>query len=178
MIVPPGRPADVAPANAERANARHVAALSLTVAAFLAACSAPMPPDRSAPTPAPARPAPAPAPAARAPAERPAASMDEVRRRAALKIVQANPSITYTTPAPSDLLAVQVLEIELNGDGSVRRIGVLRQSEYGPGTIDIAKAAIQRAAPFSDVRHLRKPWTFTETFLFTDDRKFKPRILE
>jgi hypothetical protein len=163
------------------ARLRRVAALAGAVAvlgAFVAGCTSPAPPappERTAP--APSR-APAPPPVARAPAEPPAGSMDEVRRRAALKTVQANPGVTYTGKAPRDLLAVQVLEIELNGDGSVRRIRVLRKSEYGEGTIDIARAAIERAAPFGDVRHLRKPWTFVETFLFTEDRRFKPRILE
>jgi hypothetical protein len=104
--------------------------------------------------------------------------MDEVRQRVALKTVRLNPAVTYLTKAPRDLLAVQVLEIELNGDGSVRRIGVIRKSEFGEGTVDIARAAIERAAPFGSVSHLRKPWTFVETFLFTDDRRFKPRILD
>jgi hypothetical protein len=151
-----------------------VALASSLVALALSGCNLPPPP---APAPAAPHAAP-PAPVTRAPALRPPASMEEVRRNAALKVVAANPTLTYTTPAPRDLLCIQVLEIELNGDGSVRKISVIRQSEFGQGTIDIARHAIERAAPFDDVRHLKKPWTFTETFLFTEDRKFKPRILD
>ncbi len=159
--------------------ARASLATLATCAALLAGCHSPLPSDTPpARSPAATARVPAPAPVARAVPERPAADMLEVRRRAAQKIVQANPSVTYTSKAPADLLAIQVLEIELNADGSVHRIDVIRRSEYGPGTIDIAKAAIHKAAPFSDVRHLKKPWTFTETFLFDEDRRFKPRILD
>jgi hypothetical protein len=37
---------------------------------------------------------------------------------------------------------------------------------------------VRRAAPFGDVSHLPRPWKFTETFLFNDDRHFKPRSLD
>ena len=44
--------------------------------------------------------------------------------------------------------------------------------------MQIAIDAVRRAAPFGDVSRLPKPWKFTETFLFNDDRKFKPRTLD
>ena len=38
--------------------------------------------------------------------------------------------------------------------------------------------AVRRAAPFGDVSRLPRPWKFSETFLFNDERKFKPRTLD
>ena len=79
---------------------------------------------------------------------------------------------------PDQLLAIPVLEVELNGDGSVRRIEVLRAAARGQGHDQIAADAVRRAAPFGDVSRLPKPWKFVETFLFDDERKFKPRTLD
>ena len=42
-------------------------------------------------------------------------------------------------------LAIPVLEIELNGDGSVRRIQVLRRPGQAADTVQLAMAAVQRA---------------------------------
>jgi hypothetical protein len=102
----------------------------------------------------------------------------DVRAQAARRLVAANPSGTYTGTGPDILLASPVLEVELNGDGSVRRIDVLRQPRQAVDTVKLATDAVQRAAPFGDVSRLPKPWRFTETFLFNDDRKFKPRTLD
>jgi hypothetical protein len=103
---------------------------------------------------------------------------NEVRRQAAERMVAANPDITYTGRVPDQLLAIPVVEIELNGDGSVRRIEVLREPRENKDTMKIAVDAIRRAAPFGDVSRLPKPWKFVETFLFNDSRKFKPRTLD
>jgi len=92
--------------------------------------------------------------------------------------VAANPDITYMGRVPDQLLAIPVLEVELNGDGSVRRIEVLREPRQAKDTTRIAVDAIRRAAPFGDVSRLPRPWKFVETFLFDDDRKFKPRTLD
>jgi hypothetical protein len=136
----------------------------------LAACHTPMPPDTSA---MPARPPPS---ATRPP---PAAmDMNEYRLRFASKLVAANPDLTYSTPAPETLLAIPVLEIEVNADGSVRRINVLRTPTQATDTVQIAIDAVRRAAPFGDASHLPRPWKFSETFLFDDDRRFKPRTLD
>ena len=66
----------------------------------------------------------------------------------------------------------------LNADGSVRHIGVMRRPTQATDTIQIAIDAIRRAAPFGDVTHVARPWKFTEVFLFDDERRFKPRILD
>ena len=89
-----------------------------------------------------------------------------------------NPEHTYDGPVPEPLLAIPVLEIELNGDGSVRRIQVLRQPGQALDTVPLAIAAVRRASPFASVSHLPRPWVFTETFLFNEQRRFKPRSLD
>jgi hypothetical protein len=104
--------------------------------------------------------------------------MDQVRQYAARRLVEANPGSTYIEPAPDVLLAIPVLEIELNADGSVKRIEVLRYPRQAKDTTQLAIDAVRRAGPFGDVSRLPRPWRFTETFLFNDDRKFKPRTLE
>jgi hypothetical protein len=103
---------------------------------------------------------------------------DDYRLRAAERIVAANPTVTYSGPVPEPLLAIPVLEIELNGDGSVRGIQVLRQPSQALDTVQLAMAAVRRAAPFGPVLHLSRPWAFTETFLFDGQRRFKPRSLD
>jgi len=142
----------------------------------LSACQSPAPQALRAPSPAPA-PAPRVTPAP-APYLRPARTVDEYQRQIAARLMAANPKITYTAPAPSVLLAIPVLELEVNADGSVRHIGVMRTPTQATDTIQIAMEAIRRAAPFGDVTQVPRPWKFTEVFLFDDDRHFKPRILD
>jgi hypothetical protein len=55
---------------------------------------------------------------------------------------------------------------------------VTRQPKQAQETVPMALDAIRRAAPFGSVAHLPRPWTFTEVFLFNDDRRFKPRTLD
>ena len=102
----------------------------------------------------------------------------EVRRQAAERLVVAHPEGSYTTEPPLTLLAIPVLEVELNGDGSIRRIVVLREPRQALDTTQIAIEALHRAAPFGDVRRLPRPWKFVETFLFDEQRRFKPRSLD
>ena len=93
----------------------------------LSACQAPAPQAVArapAPTAAP-RPVPVPAPAP-APTVRPARTVDEYQRQIAARLIAANPKITYLTRAPDILLAIPVLELEVNADGSVRHIGIMR----------------------------------------------------
>jgi len=104
--------------------------------------------------------------------------MQELRAQAALRLVAANPGMTYDGKVPDILLAIPVLEVELNADGSIRRIDVMREPRQAKDTIKLAVDAVKRAAPFGNVSHLPKPWKFQETFLFNDDRKFKPRTLD
>lgn len=162
------------------------------IAPVLAGCGAAprAPAPAPVPAPVPARAAAAspiaPAPAADArlprpqgmPTPKPVRTHEELRRQAAERIVMANPERSYMTPAPSHLLTVIVLDVELKADGSVRKINVVRPPRFGPETLQMAIDAVNRAAPFGDVRRMPEPWKFTETFLFDEDRRFKPRSLD
>jgi hypothetical protein len=139
---------------------------------WLAGCASQSPP------PLPPLPSGAPAPVVHLPQPGAARTWNELRLHAARRIVSANPGLTYAGAPPDPLLAIPVLEIELNGDGSIRHIEVLRHPRQARDTTQLAIDAVRRAAPFGDVSRLPKPWKFAETFLFNDDRKFKPRTLD
>ncbi len=165
-------------------------ALRWLLGPLLAGCTAapraPAPVPVTAPSAAPPAVAAAPAVTPAAPLSRAAPSLtppravrtqDELRRQAAERLVLANPDRTFTTTAPTHLLTVIVLEVEVRADGSVRRINVIRKPRYAPETLQMAIDAVHRAAPFGDVRRMPEPWKFTETFLFEEDRRFKPLTL-
>ena len=133
-------------------------------------------------------PAPAPAPAA-AQAKAPPRyiqlgppktprNWDELRLQAAQRLVAAHPDTSYVGTPPSILLAIPILEVELDADGSVRHIKVLRVPGQAQDTTELAIAAVRRAAPYGDVSRLGKPWKFVQTFLFDDERRFMPRLLD
>lgn len=105
-------------------------------------------------------------------------SWGEARQQAARRLVAANPDDTYMHKPPAMLLAIPVMTVELNGDGSVRHVSVMRYPSQARDTVNLAIAAIHRAAPYGDVSRLPKPWRFNETFLFNGDRKFKPMTLD
>ena len=140
--------------------------------AWLAGCSSPVPPPAPAPATRPAtRPAPAPSAAS-------ARNWDDYRLRAAQKLVAANPTITYMGTPPEPMLAIPVLSIELHADGSIAKIDVMRYPSQAKDTTQIAIDAVRRAAPFGDVSRLPKPWKYVETFLFDENRHFKPVTLD
>ena len=144
--------------------------------------SKPVPPTATAPKPAPletVKPSPEVArEASKLPPPRAVRSMAEVRQQAAERMVAANPTLTYTGKVQDQLLSISVVEFELNADGSIRKVEVLRPPRFAKETLQVAIDAARRAAPFGDVSKLPKPWKFVETFLFNDDRKFKPRTLD
>jgi hypothetical protein len=109
---------------------------------------------------------------------KPPRSHDELRMQAAHRLIDANPQQSYTGTVPEILLAIPVLEVDLNRDGSIKRIVVLRRPSQEPATVQLAIDALHRAAPFGDLSRLPAPWKFTETFLFNDERRFKPRSLD
>ena len=88
------------------------------------------------------------------------------------------PATDGGAPMPEPLLAIPVLEIELDADGGVRHVSVQRRPSQAPETVQLAIDAVHRAAPFGSVAHLPRPWKFSEVFLFRDDRRFKPRSLD
>ena len=54
----------------------------------------------------------------------------------------------------------------------------MRPPRQAQDTVQIATDAVRRAAPFGDISKLPRPWKFVETFLFDDQRRFKPRTLD
>lgn len=162
----------------------------MALALSLAACTSPSP-DKSTQSPSPAeRPGQAAGPsegtssAAKAPRfvklppPRTSRNWAELRHQAAERLVAANPDGSYMGKPPFMLLAIPVMTVELNADGSVRHISVMRHPSQARDTVQLAIQAIQRAAPYGDVSRLPKPWKFNETFLFKEDRKFKPMTLD
>ena len=112
------------------------------------------------------------------PAPPPLRNRLELEVQLARRLVDAHPDGTYQTRAPGRLMAIPVLEIELNADGSVRRIEVLRHPSTGHEATQLAIAAVRRAAPYGDVTRLPRPWKVVEAFLFNDELRFKPRTLD
>jgi hypothetical protein len=112
----------------------------------------------------------------------PVASRDWVafQLQAGRRLVDANPGITYLSDPPEVLFGIPVIETELNADGSIARIRVVREpvNPEARDTVQIAIEAIRRAAPYGDVSRLPRPWKWTEAFLFDDRRHFKPRSLD
>ncbi|TDM09190.1 MAG: hypothetical protein C4K60_07735 [Ideonella sp. MAG2] len=154
------------------------AALAAAVTALVSGCAhrapqAPAKPNASAPS------APNALPEAGLPSVQGAVrTWDEYRLRAAKRMVAANPDKSYTGTPPDPLLAIPVLDITVKADGSIDRIDVVRVPTQAKDTVELAKEAVRRAAPFGEVGRLPKPWKFRETFLYGDDRRFKPMILD
>lgn len=176
-VPPASAPASEASAASGASSASSASAASAAAAPSAASGAA----SASSPSAAASKPASRSARMARPPARAPmatAASWQAFRESAARRIVAANPQGSYMGKPQDILLAIPVLEIELTAEGDVRRIVVVRYPRQARDTVQIAMAAIRRAAPFGDVTHLPKPWKFIETFLFNDARQFKPRSLD
>lgn len=147
--------------------------------------ASPRPPNTPAATPQPVAPTTPKAQAGR-PARRTVAlgppatarTWDEFRLQAATRLVKAHPDGSYVGPVPEPLLAIPVLEVELNADGSVRRVSVARQPSQARDTVQLAIDAVHRAAPFGSMARLPLPWKWTAVFLFDDERRFKPHELD
>ena len=107
-----------------------------------------------------------------------AQSLAELKLLAARRLVAAHPDTSYMGPVTEPLLGIPVLEVELNANGSVRRIVVIRQPREAKETTRMAIDAVRRAAPYGDVSHLPRPWRFVEVFLFDDEHRFKPATLD
>ncbi len=104
--------------------------------------------------------------------------MTELQLQFARRLVEAHPDGSYTGAVPPRLLAIPVIEVEFNADGSVRGTRVVRHPSTGPEATKLALAAIRRAGPYGNVSRLPKPWKIVEAFLFDDDLRFKPRTLD
>lgn len=107
-------------------------------------------------------------------------TMDEFKRQAARRMVAASPRSSYMGKPPPILFAIPIIEIEVNADGSVRSLRPTRlpANPAAAGTVDLAKEAIRRGAPYGDVSKLPRPWKWSEVFLFNEKSQFKPRTLD
>jgi hypothetical protein len=130
--------------------------------------------------PAPARGAPDLGPRVTLPAPTASRTLDELKKSAARRMVSGSPQAAYMGKPPPMLFGIPILEIELNRDGTLRNISVVRPpaNDAAKDTIDIAMEAIRRGAPYGDVSRLPQPVKWTEVFLFNDKRQFKPRSLD
>lgn len=107
-----------------------------------------------------------------------ATDMLAYRVQVAKKIMQMNESMTFSGTVPDPLASIPVIEISLHSDGSIRGLSVSRTPRFHVETVQLAMAAIRRAAPFASVTHLPQPWVFNETFLFNDAFKFQLHSLQ
>ena len=101
----------------------------------------------------------------------------EYKLRAARRIHASSGAETFSGPLPDPLQSIPVLQVQLNRDGTVRKIVVLRTPGQSPETVQMAMRAVHRAAPFEPVGHLPRPWQFNETFLYNASMKFQLRTL-
>lgn len=99
------------------------------------------------------------------------------RFRAARLITEANPGATYDTRVPDPVYAIPVVEVELNADGSVRNVSIMRTPTTDPALAPAAVAAVRRVANFGPVGNLPQPWRFSEVFLYNEDKRFQLRTL-
>ena len=106
--------------------------------------------------------------------------MDEFKKQAARRMVTAAPRHSYMSTPPTLMFGITIIEVEVNGDGSVRAMSVTRQpaNPDAAGVVEVAKEAIRRGAPYGDMSRLQKPWRWTEVFLFNEKYQFKPRTLD
>jgi protein TonB len=114
------------------------------------------------------------------PEPRAARDWEEFRRNAGQRLVAAHPGRAYLGAPPEVLFGIPVIETELYVDGTIRSIKVLRvpADARARDTVDLAVAAVRRAAPYGDMSRLSRPWKWVEVFLFNDKRQFKPRSLD
>lgn len=166
---------------------RFIKFIGTACVAVLAACtSRPLPPDSPVPQAGPgplppvtpAHSAVSPGAAVAPPvAQAPARNWEEYKVRAARRVVQTSGDETFGGPVPERLQSIPVVQVQLNRDGSVRNVTILRVPKFSPQTQQMAIRAIRRAGPFEPVGHLPQPWQYNETFLYNDDLKFQLRSL-
>ncbi len=151
------------------------AGLALATLAWLAGCTTPPPPA-----------APAPAPAARAPAAPPAAAPAPTNRRvsqatnekayrqdAARAIYAAYPDSIYKGKLPPLLYAIAVVETELDANGNVRDVRMLRAPSHAPEVTARVRDMIRKASPLPAPARLGNSVKYTDTWLMDKSGKFQ-----
>jgi periplasmic protein TonB len=146
-------------------------------ALVLAACGAPTTPPPPAEPSAPQPPAASAPPPQATPKPEPVLTpLERYKRAVAQAVLQANSPSTYDGVPPHMLRAVIVLQLTVNGKGTVTGIKTLRSrnNELAAAATKSVRAAGQMPAP---PRELLKGGRleFAETWLFRDDGKFQVR---
>ncbi len=151
------------------------AGLALATLAWLAGCTTPPPP--AAPTPAPVARAPAAPPAAApAPANRrvsQASNEKAYRQEAARAIYAAYPDSIYKGKLPPLLYAIAVVETELDANGNVRDVRMLRAPSHAPEVTARVRDMIRKASPLPAPARLGNSVKYTDTWLMDKSGKFQ-----
>ncbi|MBX3608071.1 MAG: hypothetical protein KF788_22550 [Piscinibacter sp.] len=125
-------------------------ALGLVIGAGLAGCATPPPPAPPPPAPVARAPAPAPAPASpRATNARVSQATDArgYRVDGARAIYAAYPESIYKGKLPPLLHAIVVVETDVDSNGNVRNVTMLRAPSHAPDVTARVRDMIRRASP-------------------------------
>lgn len=150
------------------------AGLSIAVLALVAGCSSPPPPP--APPPKPVVRAPAPPPPAVAP-QAPrnvshATNEKAYRQDGARAIYAAYPDSIYKGKLPPLLHAIAVVETEIDSNGNVRDVRMIRAPSHAPDVTARVRELIRKASPLPAPARLGTV-KYTETWLVDKSGKFQ-----
>ncbi len=158
---------------------RRSLAWATAVAALLAGCATPLPPDTTQPplvqppvTPAPASTAtPAATPPAPAAVSR-AQTAREYRADAAAHLYAKNSQRIFKGKLPPLLYAVGVLQVHVDGQGNVSGLSWMRAPNHAPEVVAEIERTVRNAAPYPVAVKLGKV-TYTDTWLWDRSGQFQ-----
>jgi protein TonB len=114
-----------------------------------------------------------------APVSQPApAGLDDYKTQVAQHVVQHNPDRNFDGKLPPMLPAIVVLSITVDENGDLQDVAVVRSRD--PDASRIALDSMRRSTPLPPPHHLARAsgkLTFSETFLFADDKRYQLRSL-
>jgi periplasmic protein TonB len=150
---------------------------AIAALAWLAGCSTPPPPPARPSAPAPVAKAPAPAPAAAPvpPANRnvsQATNEKAYRQDGARAIYAAYPDSIYKGKLPPMLYAVAVVETELDANGNVRDVRMVRAPTHAPEVTAKIRDLIRKASPLPAPSRIGTT-KYTDVWLFDKSGKFQ-----
>ena len=146
---------------------------AIAALAYLAGCSTP--PPAKAPAPAPVARAPAPAAAPVPPANRnvsQATNEKAYRHDGARAIYAAYPDSIYKGKLPPLLYAIAVVETELDANGNVRDVRMVRAPTHAPEVTAKIRELIRKASPLPAPARMGTT-RYTDVWLFDKSGKFQ-----
>jgi len=146
---------------------------AIAALAWLAGCTTP--PPAPPPTPAPVARAPAPAAAPVPPANRnvsQATNEKAYRQDGARAIYAAYPDSIYKGKLPPLLCAVAVVETELDANGNVRDVRMVRAPTHAPEVTAKIRELIRKASPLPAPARMGTT-RYTDVWLFDKSGKFQ-----